>query len=510
LPKREPLGLGRPKLVNRHLQPNFIFTLLCSPPPFASLALTISPFHPSFLSEKVLKHIHPSIHPPTSHSLLTMLHNDLTLQEPLSPTYHLRHSTTYSSDPSLGSPPRSLPRRPPRGSMELLADPEDVDIGPFQKSSDDDEFQLMVLGKSGEGKSSLLNAILGEDVFRAKMSVSEVTKMVESHCGRWLGHPEYTAVKCVDTPSFAGQLADRTRVAQIRNFLEECMNGVDAFLVVIKVTHYRYDASIQATLKVYETILTPSFWQNAILVFSHADPETAPTWSDSQPYFKEFAKQIAKQFRLSQPPPICFASDKRSFGKCSTNIRNMGANGEIVVHEGARFFTIEPPAQTLYQHIKKLHSRPYFPTHLTSFLRTRPDVTPLEFVDKLMVTIERLEGFREIDKKAAQRQSIRDDPSMLRSSHAVGPYNHDNSSIATFGSAQSASSWSRPILPLPLINDDERPKRRAVSVQPSPTEPVDPVVGSFGGRIAISAMAGLLQLPVLRRTGSSGASPRSL
>lgn len=56
--------------------------------------------------------------------------------------------------------------------MELLADPEDVDIGPFQKSSDDDEFQLMVLGKSGEGKSSLLNAILGEDVFRAKMSVS--------------------------------------------------------------------------------------------------------------------------------------------------------------------------------------------------------------------------------------------------------------------------------------------------------------------------------------------------
>lgn len=64
--------------------------------------------------------------------------------------------------------------------------------------------------------------------------------MVESHCGRWLGHPEYTAVKCVDTPSFAGQLADRARVAQIRNFLEACTNGVDAFLVVIKVTHYRY------------------------------------------------------------------------------------------------------------------------------------------------------------------------------------------------------------------------------------------------------------------------------
>lgn len=127
-------------------------------------------------------------------------------------------------------------------------------------------------------------------------------------------------------------------------------------------------------------------------------------------------------------------------------------------------------------------------------------MTPLEFVDKLMVTIERLEGFREIDKRAAQRQMIRDDPP-----RTSGPYNLDNSSITTFGSAQSASnipsSWSRPILP--LMNDDERPKRRAVSAQPSPTEPVDPAVGSVGGRIVISAMAGLLQLPMLRRAGSS-------
>ncbi|RUO96172.1 AIG1 family-domain-containing protein [Jimgerdemannia flammicorona] len=430
-------------------------------------------------------------------------------------------SPLYTPRPSDGTV-----RRPPRVSPKFDDDTDTTFHRRRDDDDDDDALQIMTLGKSGEGKSSLLNAILGDDAFQAKISVSEVTKAVESHSGRWLGRPEHTAVKCVDTPTLAGQLGDRARVAQIGNLLEACLNGVDAFLIVTKVTHYRYDSSIHATLKVYETILNPSFWQNAILVFSHADPETATSWSDSQRHFDDFAAQIAKQFKLTTPPPICFASDRRSFGKTSATaggIGNMGARGEIIVHDGTRICTIEPPARTLYERIREFHTRPYFPTHLTQYLHQNPRRTVADFAERLMTAVEQLDEFREVDRSAHKRSlsaALSPRPSLSSQIYGMGSNPSMASSIASLSGASSGASSATSSATTSVISSsakcrvpwEGRNRPRAVSAESSPTPSEsgsDHGGGGGSGRVTMTAMAGLLQLPNRLRRSSSAVTLRA-
>jgi septin family protein len=125
---------------------------------------------------------------------------------------------------------------------------------------------VMVLGKPGEGKSSLLNGILGQQAFVAKLSVSvsiiakshklyvrilfsnaflgkqqEVTKHVVYRDGSWLGGDTDIPIRCIDTPPISGRLDDTARISnECQRMLELSLPGIDAFLVVIKLSRYRY------------------------------------------------------------------------------------------------------------------------------------------------------------------------------------------------------------------------------------------------------------------------------
>ncbi|RUS30105.1 hypothetical protein BC938DRAFT_479840 [Jimgerdemannia flammicorona] len=400
-----------------------------------------------------------------------------------------------------------FPSEPPPAPVHCDAAPLDD----FCERDDNDEpFRLVALGKCGEGKSGLLNAILGEDAFRAKLSVS-----VEAHSGRWLGHSAHTAVNCVDTPSFAGQLGDRARIAQIGGLLEQCLGGVDAFLIVIKTSHYRYDATIQATLQVYETILTPSFWNNVVLVFSHADPETASTWVDSQPSLDDFAQQIAKQFRLKNPPPICLASHRRTFGKRSTSyhmIRNLGIRGEIVVNDGAKSVTIEAPALQLYSRIRELHARPYYPAHMALWLGKKPERTTAGFVDELMSKISKLDAFKQVDRAVLRQRrasASRTNAGADRSVYNLGM----NPSTASSLTPQNRSyislgriPWSRPSPTDDAASEMARSDTGVERRRPVSEQPPQRVGISYGTRIMLSGMVGLL--PGFWRSEAASPAPR--
>ncbi|ORZ13148.1 hypothetical protein BCR42DRAFT_330995 [Absidia repens] len=115
---------------------------------------------------------------------------------------------------------------------------------------------IMVLGKTGDGKSSLLNDILGHHVFKQKASVKSQTQEVVEHQGFWAPLDPYLHgkqtfgchVRVFDTPGFGDSLhRDDLFLPMIKQHImdvttlqdndeEQPTPGMHCFLMVFKVT----------------------------------------------------------------------------------------------------------------------------------------------------------------------------------------------------------------------------------------------------------------------------------
>ncbi|KAF9199493.1 hypothetical protein BGZ49_010373 [Haplosporangium sp. Z 27] len=174
-------------------------------------------------------------------------------------------------------------------------------------------FTVVAIGKSGEGKSTLLNAILGQEIFPSKASVQEVTQKVGLASNYFLNVPTNPVINCIDTPSFNGQLHNPDRIKEINTLLESVANGVDAFLFVVKCTHYRYDNTFHQTLQTYQALFTPAFWSKVIIVFTHVTPELVSSSQGSRLLLLAWAREIQESFKLESPPMTVFAMDYGRF-----------------------------------------------------------------------------------------------------------------------------------------------------------------------------------------------------
>ncbi|KAF9091085.1 hypothetical protein BGX23_005477 [Mortierella sp. AD031] len=202
-------------------------------------------------------------------------------------------------------PPQSQHQQyPPQRRQQQQQEIQQEPIAPPAR-----EFTIVALGKSGEGKSTLLNSILGREIFLAKASVSEVTQHVDKATNHFLNITTNPVMHCIDTPSFNGKLHDPHRINELGALLTKVAAGVDAFLFCVKCTRYRFDSTFQQTLLTYQSLLTPAFWSKLIIVFTHATPELLPPQSDSRASLAGWSTEIQEKFKLPTPPKVIFAMD---------------------------------------------------------------------------------------------------------------------------------------------------------------------------------------------------------
>ncbi|KAI8367507.1 P-loop containing nucleoside triphosphate hydrolase protein [Radiomyces spectabilis] len=189
-------------------------------------------------------------------------------------------------------------------------------------------YVLLPLGKTGDGKSSLLNTLFESSIFHAKFGARSVTSTVTECTGIWRldnNSNSECLITVADTPGFAdsegrdsafkGQLQDYIRDVSIRL-------GIDAFLLVFQYTSNQVMKVIRAFAQVMETMEPKTWWDHTILVFTHVDfgKRSSQQVSDRKINIKnKLARQIQEEFGLKQPPSIVFFSSNRT---CALDVGN--------------------------------------------------------------------------------------------------------------------------------------------------------------------------------------------
>ncbi|OBZ91249.1 hypothetical protein A0J61_00697 [Choanephora cucurbitarum] len=188
-----------------------------------------------------------------------------------------------------------------RGNEPLMPTEDALFQQFYMLEPDEDPMQHLVLiplGKTGAGKSSLLNLMLGYDEFKAKAAAKSVTDKITERTGVWVINQTETMITVADTPGFA-----------------DSMNRDKQFLSVFRESIQ----DIGSRLEHFDAMMQPfepkNWWNHVLLVFTRVDYYPNLKFppnilSKKQSIIETLLPDIQAKFNLSSPPKYAFVSSK--------------------------------------------------------------------------------------------------------------------------------------------------------------------------------------------------------
>uniref|UniRef100_A0A3B5AKZ5 AIG1-type G domain-containing protein n=1 Tax=Stegastes partitus TaxID=144197 RepID=A0A3B5AKZ5_9TELE len=125
---------------------------------------------------------------------------------------------------------------------------------------------MALVGKTGVGKSSLGQTILGEPVFR----INHTSNSGTSECQKETRQVDGGFITVIDTPGFFDNCkSDDELKSEMIDFIIECCDGLDAFLIVFKVEKFT-EHDNEVVSRITECFSEEAF-KHAVVLFTHGD-----------------------------------------------------------------------------------------------------------------------------------------------------------------------------------------------------------------------------------------------
>ena len=138
--------------------------------------------------------------------------------------------------------------------------------------------RIVILGRTGAGKSSLANVLLGRDksyekddfhngCFLVENVWTPTTKATCPLQRHWLGNATKSVVTIIDTPGFGDvPKEDEKTIKGLVEWLKNEVKFVDVFVIAIPKSENRLTNSLREMLTIFQTMFGDEFWMNTILV----------------------------------------------------------------------------------------------------------------------------------------------------------------------------------------------------------------------------------------------------
>ncbi|KAL3974136.1 11-cis-retinol dehydrogenase [Sarotherodon galilaeus] len=216
-------------------------------------------------------------------------------------------------------------------------------------------FRIVLIGKTGAGKSAAGNIILRERIFRSALSSSTVTLECQKETREFEGQ----ALAVVDTPGlFDTELAPREVVSELTRCISFAAPGPHAFLVVIRPG--RFTKEEQETVKIIQKVFGESAAQYTLVLFTHGDDleeegVTAENLISENKALREFINKCGDRYHVFNNREKKDATQVRELLK---KINTMVQLNGSTYYTNEKFIEVEKAIQEKVEKILRKH--PHF------------------------------------------------------------------------------------------------------------------------------------------------------